>query len=394
MCEEIIKRASDIQDRLVEIRRDIHRHPELGLQETRTAALIATELKQLGLEVQTGVGVTGVVGLLRGSELGKTVLLRADIDCLAMTEKNQTDYVSEYPGRMHACGHDAHTTWLLGTAMILSSMKDKFKGNVKFVFQPAEEGPGGAERMIAEGVLENPKVDYAFGAHVWPSVEVGKIAIKDGPAMAAPDKFNLRIYGRGGHASQPELTIDPISIAVQVYTSLQTIVSRRVSPLDAVVVSITMFNGGTAHNIIPDYVDITGSVRSLLPETRAKLPIMIEEIIKGIVEANHGTYTYDYQPYYPPLINHAEANIYVKEATSLIIGEDALIVLDKPVMGGEDFSYFIQAVPGTFFFVGTRNEEKGIIHGLHHPRFDIDENILSKASAVMALTAIQYLNQN
>lgn len=394
MREEIISRATEIQNRLVEIRRDIHRHPELGLQETRTAALIASELKQLGLEVQTGVGVTGVVGLLRGSEPGKTVLLRADIDCLAMTEMNQTDYVSEYPGRMHACGHDAHTTWLLGTAMILSSMKDKIKGNVKFVFQPAEEGPGGAERMISEGVLENPKVDYAFGAHVWPSIDVGKIATKDGPMMAAPDKFNLRIYGRGGHASTPELTIDPISIAVQVYNSLQTIVSRRVSPLDAVVVSITMFNGGTAHNIIPDYVDITGSVRSLLPETRAKLPIMIEEIIKGIVEANHGTYTYDYQPYYPPLINHTEANVYVKAATSLILGENAVLELDKPVMGGEDFSYFIEKVPGTFFFIGTRNEEKGIVHGLHHPKFDIDEVILSKASAVMAQTAILYLDQN
>jgi amidohydrolase len=379
---------------LVEIRRDIHRHPELGLQETRTAALIADELNKLGLEVQTGVGVTGVVGLLRGNTGGKTVLLRADIDCLAMNEMNETEYASEYPGRMHACGHDAHTTWLLGTAMILSQMKDKVKGNVKFVFQPAEEGPGGAERMIAEGVLQNPTVDYAFGAHVWPTVETGKIAIKDGPMMAAPDKFNLRINGRGGHASQPEVTIDPISIAVQVYNSLQTIVSRRVSPLDAVVVSITMFNGGTAHNIIPDYVDMTGSVRSLLPETREKLPIMIEEIIKGIVEANHGTYSYDYQPYYPPLINHAEANVYVKAATSMLLGEDALVELDKPVMGGEDFSYFIQEVPGTFYFIGTRNEEKGIVHGLHHPRFDIDEDVLSKASAVMAQTAILYLEQN
>lgn len=391
--ETVLDKAVQIQQRLVEIRRDIHQHPELGLQETRTAALIAQELSALGLKVQTGVSVTGVVGLLEGKYPGKTILLRADIDCLAMREMNTHEYVSEYPGKMHACGHDAHTTWLLGTAMILSQMKDELHGTVKFVFQPAEEGPGGAERMIQEGVLENPKVDFALGAHVWPSIESGLIGVKDGPMMAAPDKFNLRITGKGGHASQPELTIDPISIAVQVYTSLQTVVSRRISPLDSVVVSITMFNGGSAHNIIPDNVTLTGSVRSLNPQTRAKLPGMIEDIIKGIVEANHGTYDFEYIPVYPPLINHVIGNDIIKAAVKSILGEEKIKVLDLPVMGGEDFSYFIQKVPGTFFFIGTYNEAKGITHGLHHPRFDIDEDILSKASAVMAQCAIEYLNQ-
>lgn len=390
---EILSMASEIQEKLVEIRREIHMYPELGLEETKTGKLVAEVLKSLGLEVQTGVGQTGVVGLLKGKGPGKTILLRADMDCLAMQELNDVPYKSKVEGKMHACGHDSHTTWLLGAAMILSKLKDQFNGNIKFVFQPAEEGQGGAERMIKDGVLENPKVDFALGAHVWPIVNSGQVGVKKGSLMAAPDMFDLRIIGKGGHAAEPHNTIDPIALGVQVYTAFQTIVSRKINPIEPLVISITKFNAGTAHNIIPNHVDIVGSVRSLTPEMRAYVPVEMEKLIKGIVESNGGTYDFNYTPYYPPVINDDVAVDVVSEAVSVILGQENLVELANPTMGGEDFSYFLEKVSGAFYVVGTKNEAKGIVNGLHHPKFNIDEDILSKASAVMAESALLYLSK-
>jgi len=391
---EIIKKAESIKEELIDIRRDIHSHPELGLTEIRTAGLVADKLRALGITVQTGVGETGVVGILKGNHPGKTILLRADMDCLAMAELNDVPYKSQNEGLMHACGHDAHTTWLLGTAMILSEIKEQIHGNIKFVFQPAEEGQGGAERMIKDGVLENPKVDYALGAHIWPTVEAGKIGLKYGSVMAAPDMFDIRIKGKGGHGAEPHNAIDPISIACQVYMSLQTIVSRRVNPIDSVVLTISMFNAGSAHNVIPDHVDIVGTVRTLTTEMRTSVPKLMEQIIKGVCEANEGTYDFNYKPYYPPVINVDSAVDIVKEATEDILGKEAVVIMPKPTMGGEDFSYFLEKVPGAFFVVGTYNEAKGIVNSLHNPLFDIDEDVLYKASAVMAKSALIYLNNN
>jgi len=391
---DIMKKAENIKEELIVIRRDIHSHPELGLTEKRTAALVAEKLKVLGIDVQTGVGETGVVGLLKGNHPGKTILLRADMDCLAMTELNDVPYKSQNEGLMHACGHDAHTTWLLGTAMILSEMKEEIHGNIKFIFQPAEEGQGGAERMIKDGVLENPKVDYALGAHIWPTIETGKIGLKYGSVMAAPDMFDIRIKGKGGHGAEPHNAIDPISIACQVYMSLQTIVSRRIDPIDSAVLTISMFNAGSAHNVIPDHVDIVGTVRTLTPELRKRVPALMEQIIKGVCEANEGDYDFNYKPYYPPVINTDDAVDVVKEATEDILGKDAVTIMSRPTMGGEDFSYFLEQVPGAFFVVGTYNEAKGIVNALHNPKFDIDEDVLFKASAVMAKSALIYLNKN
>ncbi|WIF96097.1 M20 metallopeptidase family protein [Caminicella sporogenes] len=391
--EKILKKAEEIKEELISIRRDIHAHPEIGLQEKRTSALVAEKLKKLGIEVKTNVGITGVVGLLKGKYPGKTILLRADMDCLEMTELNNIEYKSKYPGLMHACGHDAHTTWLLGAAMILSEFKDELHGNVKFLFQPAEESQGGANRMINEGVLENPKVNAAIGAHVWPIVESGKIGIKYGSMMAAPDKFTLTIYGKGGHGAEPHNCIDPISIGCQVYMSLQTIVSRKINPIKPAVISITMFNAGSAHNVIPDRVEMVGTVRTLTNELREKIPKMMESIIKGITEANGGSYEFEYIPYYPPVINNDEITDVVKHAGEEILGKDNVVELKNPTMGGEDFSYFQQKVPGTFFVVGTYNEDKKITKPLHSPYFNIDEDILSKASAVLAECALLYLNK-
>ncbi len=322
MNDQIQLKANHIQEELVKIRREIHANPELGLQEHKTAALVADKLKQLGLEVQTGVGETGVVGILKGTDAGKTLLIRADMDCLAMEELNDVPYKSQIPGQMHACGHDAHTTWVLGSAMILSELRDTFKGTIKFVFQPAEEGQGGAKRMIDDGVLENPKVDAAIGAHVWPSVEAGKIGVKYNSMMAAPDMFHLNIRGKGGHGAEPHNSIDPISIGCQVYSALQTIVSRKINPVDSAVLSVTQFHGGSAHNVIPNEVKLTGTVRTLLPETRENMPKMMEQIIGGIVSANGGTYDLEYIPYYPPVINDTDMTHIVKHSAAEILGEE------------------------------------------------------------------------
>jgi amidohydrolase len=391
--QEILEISKRIQPRLVEIRRDIHAHPELGLSETRTAELIAHILSELDIEVTENVGITGVVGLLKGAKPGNTILLRADMDCLEINELNDVSYKSQTEGLMHACGHDSHTTWLLGTAMILSELRDHIKGNVKFVFQPAEESEGGADRMIKAGVLENPKVDFALGAHVWPILESGKIGLKRGSMMAAPDRFSLKILGKGGHGAEPHNTIDPIAIACQVYMSLQTIISRKINPIDPAVISVTVFNAGTAHNIIPDRVEMMGTVRSLTPEIRAYVPGAMEKLIKGIVESNGAQYEFDYDPYYPPLINHDAGIDLVAEASANIIGAENTVMLPNPTMGGEDFSYFLEKVPGAFFVVGTKNEDKGIIYPLHNPRFNIDEDILHQAAAVMAESALIYLNK-
>ncbi len=391
MNDTIQEKANQIQDELVRIRREIHSNPELGLEEFKTAALVAGKLEELGMDVKTGVGETGVVGILNGAASGKTLLIRADMDCLAMQELNDVPYKSQVDGQMHACGHDAHTTWVLGAAMILSEMRDHFKGTVKFVFQPAEEGQGGANRMIQDGVLESPKVDAAIGAHVWPIVDAGKIGVKRNSMMAAPDMFHLTIKGQGGHGAEPHNCIDPISIGCQVYSALQTIVSRKINPVDSAVLSITQFNAGSAHNVIPNEVKMSGTVRTLLPETRDNMPKMMEKLISGIVEANGGSYDLEYTPYYPPVINDPEITDLVKHAASEVLGRENVVELPVPTMGGEDFSYFQQKVPGTFFVVGTRNEAAGLTNALHNPYFDIDESILSKASAVLSRCALEYL---
>ena len=368
-------------------------HPEIGLQEIRTSALVAEKLKSLGIEVITNVGITGVVGTLKGKYPGKTILIRADMDCLELQEQNEVEYKSQAPGRMHACGHDAHTTWVLGAAMILSGLKDQLHGNVKFLFQPAEETNGGADRMIQEDALENPHVDAAIGAHVWPAVESGKIGVKYGSMMAAPDLFRITIHGKGGHGAEPHNCIDPIAIGCQVYMAFQTIISRRTNPVEPAVLTVGQFTAGTAHNIIPDKVNMVGTVRTLSYELRESIPKMMEAVLKAIAEANGATYQFEYIPYYPSVINDDEMTALVETAGKEILGDSNVIRLDKPTMGAEDFSYFQQKVPGAFFTVGTYNPEKGIIKPLHNPQFNLDEDILPKAAAVLAQCAATYLNR-
>ena len=393
MYEEIIiKKSEDIKEMLIKIRRDIHKHPEIGLHETRTAGIIAQMLSDYGIKVKTHVGVTGVVGILEGKYPGKTILLRADMDCLRITELNDVEYKSVFPEYMHACGHDAHLTWLLGAAIILSELKDEIHGTVKFLFQPAEEKEGGAEKTIHGGVLENPHVDAVIGAHNWPNLESGKIGVKSGPLMAATDNFKITILGRGGHGAQPHKCIDPIAISCEVYMAFQTIISRKIDPLEPAVITIGKFNSGTAHNIIPDNAYLEGTIRTLSFETRKNIPYIMEEILKGITEANGADYEFTFMPYHPPVINDPEITSIASIAASRIMGEKNVNIIEKPTMIGEDFSSFEEKVPGTYIFIGNRNEEKGIVYPLHSPEFNVDEEIIHKTSAVLSEIALLYLN--
>jgi len=388
----IIEKSKEIKDMLIKIRRDVHRHPEVGLHETRTAQKIAKLLEEYGIIVKTHIGVTGVLGILEGKYPGKTILLRADMDCLRIHENNDVEYRSVYPELMHACGHDAHLTWLIGAAIILSGLKDELHGTVKFLFQPAEEKEGGAEMTIHSGVLENPKVDAVIGAHTWPGIESGKIGVRPGALMAASDNFRITILGRGGHGAQPNKCIDPIAVACEVYMAFQTIISRSLDPLEPAVLTVGKFNAGTAHNIIPDNAYLEGTIRTLSYETRERIPGIMEGILKGITEANGANYEFDFIPYHAPVINDPEITSIATLAAAKIIGAKNVQLVDKPTMIGEDFSSFEERVPGTYIFVGNRNESKGTVHPLHSPEFDVDEEIIHKTAAIFSEIAVLYLH--
>ena len=385
-------------EQLIKDRRDFHMHPELGYTEHRTARVVAERLEQYGYEVAREVGRTGVVGLLRGGDTpkehaGRTLLLRADMDGLPIQEENRVDYGSQNAGVMHACGHDAHVAIGLSVAKRLMSERDRIAGNVKFAFQPAEEGGNGAVAMIEDGVLEAPEVSAAVGLHVWNNLPVGKIGIRAGAVMAAVDEFNLIIQGRGGHGALPHQTVDALVTAAQVVTSLQTIVSRNVSPLDSVVVTVGRFAAGNAFNIIADTASLKGTVRTFTPETHRDVPAMFERVVRGVCEAMGATYHLDYKRQTIPLVNDGKVSELVVEEASGVVGPEN-IVTDESVrtMGGEDMSYFLERVPGCFFFLGTRNEARGFVHPHHSPRFDIDESALQIGVEIMTRVARRFLS--
>jgi amidohydrolase len=384
--------ALEIGPGVVADRRDLHQHPELGYQESRTAALVAARLRELGLEVRTGVGRTGVVGLLRGKGGGKTVLLRADMDALPITEENVTAYTSQNAGVMHACGHDAHTAILLGAARVLADRRSELNGTVKFMFQPAEEGGAGALRMIEDGVLANPSVDAAFGLHVDAERFVGQVSALPGPCMASADRFTIVVRGRGSHAARPQGSIDPIVVGAHIVTALQTIVSREVSPIEPAVVTVGSLASGTTFNVIPDTATIRGTVRTFSAELRSRIQERVGEIAKGVATALRATADVEYSSGYPVLTNDAAAVAFVQSTLSGVLGPDALVDRE-PTMGAEDFSYILERVPGAFFYLGVREEGWTTPRPVHTSTFDLGEEALPVGVVSLAATAMRFLNE-
>ena len=390
--------VDEILPGVVADRRHLHENPELGFQEHETAKFVTERLQSLGVEdIRTGINSTGVTGLIRGTGDGpgkdKVVLVRADMDALPIHEENAVDYKSKNDGVMHACGHDAHTAMLLGLARILTDRKDSFAGTVKLLFQPAEElPPGGAKGMIEEGVLEDPHVDVVMGLHVGSNLDTGKISVGSGPIMAAADGYRITIQGKGGHGASPHLCVDPVLVGSQIVVALQTLVSREVDPIDNAVVSNCVFKAGEAFNVIPDTAQLAGTVRTFKKETRDLMEKRITEVAQGVAGAMGATAKVEYTRGYPATVNdHGVADV-VRDAARQVVGEENLIEAE-PKMGAEDFSYFLEARPGCFFFVGTGNEEKESNISHHHPRFDVDEDGMAQGMATMATSVVSVLNQ-
>ena len=372
------------------LRRDFHRHPEIGFKEIRTANIVAKELSYLGLEAKTGVGQTGVVGLIEGKAAGPVVLLRFDMDALPIQEETGAEYASLNDGLMHACGHDGHVAIGLTVAHLLNDLHSEFDGTVKLVFQPAEEGLGGAQSMIADGMLQNPKPDIALGLHIWNEKPVGWVGIVPGPTMAAADTFSIRIIGKGGHGAVPNLTKDPILTASLVVTALQGIVSRNISPLKSAVVTVASIHGGDAFNVIPAEVELKGTLRTFEPEIRDVVIRRFHEIVENIGLASECEVVIEIRSITPAVYNDPKVTAKVQEVAAELVPDDELDFQTR-TMGSEDMAFVLEQVPGCYFFIGSANKEMNLDAPHHNSKFDFDESILSKAAGLMAASAMKFL---
>jgi amidohydrolase len=387
---DLYQDALELEEYTRFLRRDFHRHPELGFKEVRTAGVVSRELSQLGLEVTSGVAQTGVVAMIEGAQPGPVALLRFDMDALPILEETGAEYASQIPGVMHACGHDGHVAIGLTVARILQERRGQIHGAVKLVFQPAEEGAGGAEQMVAAGVMDDPKVDYTLSMHVWNEMPVGCIGISSGPLMAGADLFSVTVEGKGGHGALPHSTIDPVVVCAQMILALQTIVSRNLSPLESAVLSVGRVRAGDAFNVIPQTAEFGGTFRTFEPEVRAKLLARFEEIIQSTAAAMQCKATTQVKVMTPSVINDPGVAAMVREAAMETI-PDLQLIDSLRTMVSEDMAYMMQKAPGCYVLVGSANADKGLNYGHHHPRFDIDEAVLPKAAAVMAAAALRIL---
>jgi len=392
--EEIKKISSTIISEIISIRRDIHQHPELGFHEYRTSAIVSDFLKSLGLKVYTNIAKTGVVGLLEGKNPGKTVAIRADIDALPITEENDIEFASRIKNVMHACGHDAHTAIALGTAKILSGMKERISGNVKFIFQPAEESLGGAKLMIEDGALDNPPTDAIIALHVSPLLSSGNISVGSGPVMASPAEFDIVIKGKGGHAAQPDKTTDPISIGINIINMLQSIIPKRISVFKTAILSITCFQGGNTYNIIPSEAVIKGTVRAFDKETHDKISNIMNSIISSVTCEAGADFTFEYNLGYPTVVNNQEIAELIAKASVKILGKENVITNPEPSMLAEDFSYYTHKIPGAIFNLGCRSASDDNFHNLHSSRFTIDEACIGIGMEILSQCALDFLSIN
>ena len=362
------------------VRRDIHAHPELCFEELRTSELVAKLLTDWGLEVHRGLGKTGVVGILKNGTSNKAIGLRADMDALPMQEFNQFEHASKHAGKMHACGHDGHVAMLLAAAQHLSKNKN-FNGTVYFIFQPAEEGGGGAREMIQDGLFEKFPMQAVYGMHNWPGLEVGKFALSAGPVMASSNEFKITIHGKGCHAALPHNGIDPVPVACQMVQAFQTIISRNKKPVDAGVISVTMIHTGEATNVVPDHCEMQGTVRTFTTEVLDMIEQRMREVANHTCAAFGATCTFEFERNYPPTINHAAETQFAKEVMHSIVGENNVVV-QEPTMGAEDFSYMLQAKPGVYCFIGNGDGvHREIGHGegpctLHNPNYDFNDELI------------------
>jgi amidohydrolase len=369
-------------DKIVALRRDIHREPELGFDTEKTAAKVLAALDGLPLDLETGVAQNGIVATLEGEGGGPTVALRADMDALPIQEETGLPFASEIAGKMHACGHDGHTSMLVGAVHVLSGMRDRLGGTVKFVFQPAEEGGGGGKVMVDEGVADD--FSSIFALHLWPGLPFGKVATKAGPIMAAADAFDMEVRGSGGHGAMPHLAADAVVMAAQIVTALQTVVSREVDPVEPAVLTVGEIGAGTAFNIIPEKARIGGTVRTLDPDLRKMMPERIEELARGVAKGMRGDVDLDYTFSYPVTVNDEDAAARALSVADDLFGGGSVLELPNPSMGGEDFAYFLEKVPGAFIWLGVGEDASG----LHTPRFAFDEDILPRGAALLAALAL------
>ncbi|MDX8360985.1 M20 family metallopeptidase [Cytobacillus sp. IB215316] len=389
--ERLYELLKNHYDEMVEIRRHLHQHPELSFKEVTTPAYIADYHKHLGHEVRTEVGGRGVVATLRGGQPGKTVALRADFDALAIHEENDVEYKSKVDGVMHACGHDGHTATLLVLAKVLNMMKEELQGNIVFIHQHAEEvAPGGAIDMINDGCLDG--VDVIFGTHLWATSPVGQISCREGALMAAADRFEITVQGKGGHGAEPHLTKDSVVIGAQLVTNLQQIVSRRVDPLQSAVISVGSFEASNPFNVISDSAVLIGTARSFDETVRDLIEQELERVVKGTCLSSDADYTFNFTRGYPPVINHQAEAQYLMDIAKNVPGVDEVITCE-PSMGGEDFAYYLQHVQGAFFFTGAKSPtwEKAYPH--HHPKFNIDEEAMLIAAKTLGAVTLSYLKQ-
>ena len=391
-----LQQAGDLFPYTQSLRRDFHRHPELGFREVRTGGIVAKELEALGLEVTKGVGKTGVVGLLEGSKPGPTILLRFDMDALPITEETGAEYSSTNPGVMHACGHDGHTAIGLTVAKILNEYRDQLKGSVKFCFQPSEEGTngeevGGALMMMRDGVLENPTVERTLSLHLWNDKPLGWIHVASGPVMAGAELFSVKLTGKGGHGAAPDTTIDPVVTAAHITTALQTIASRNVPPLKPVVVSVTSVHAGTAFNIIPQTAEMNGTIRTFDPEVRKLVLERFEQIVTGIANSMGCESEIIIKQVTAPVVNNEDVAASVLQSAQSVFPKTEIAGHSYLTMGAEDMGYMQEKADGCYFFIGSANNEKMLNYNHHHPKFDFDEEALVSGVALMATAAADLL---